>query len=399
MDRVTIYENYQEIDRKLIDRVIDKLSEGKFVLDIHKEIEEEDKAQVDDYIFIEKDLAWYKLDDDKLFVSADKSMWLLVNKAPFSFKAHHIDIIERLGITDSGKIIEITDKIDYGLEESTEEIDWHSHPGYIDDKDIIFDSLLDRKLFVTKVVKDYPDLESYKYAKKRIDSLIEMLVSGKHVMINDKGICQYQNSSDNPGERTTDNPCGGEDYTGKEHNPISFEGVTDIIDKGYDGYDELVKKYDSDIVDDVLKYHKKEMSPRDIHKQIETDYHGKGGKSKVKEPEQKDFLKGTPEGTIGNPCPVKAQIFLYDIKNELEREVDKLVEYPSQYIEEMGLNPTDYEVVGEVPDHEKQSIIIAEKISEKYTDLEDYHKNRGYRDSVMMAREYVKKEILPKFKK
>ncbi len=70
-----------------------------------------------------------------------------------------------------------------------------------------------------------------------------------------------------------------------------------------------------------------------------------------------------------------------------------------QIIEEMGLNPTDYEVVGEVPDHEKQSIIIAEKISEKYTDLEDYHKNRGYRDSVMMAREYVKKEILPKFKK
>lgn len=353
-------------------------------------------------------------------------------------------------------------------EYTTEEIEWHSHPGYHDDKIIIRDALINRKHIIETIVIDYPDIKFAQYQKKRIPILLEMIESGRHVMINDKGICQYQNSSDNPGEcesdiltkddliimvsnvyqdldedisdkelyekyglldeefdlikkgrknrdshedtalkldkligfiggkkgtdnpgstsakatvdeghtievltdvkkdekklnkikdnpgnditvfderlinqfesmskdeliefikgakdnipevnhkdydraknvidhaeyvleKSKDNPFGGEGYTGKEHNPISFKGVQKIIDKGDKEFDKLVKKYDSDIIQDVLRKHSKGMSPREIHESVEKEYHG-GKKSKVKEPEQKEFLKVDPEGTVG----------------------------------------------------------------------------------------------------
>ena len=64
------------------------------------------------------------------------------------------------------------------------------------------------------------------------------------------------------------------------HNPISFDGVKYIIGKGYDNYDLLVKKYDSDIVDSVLRKDSENKSPRQIHDEVEKEYHGKEGKPK-----------------------------------------------------------------------------------------------------------------------
>ncbi len=89
------------------------------------------------------------------------------------------------------------------------DIGWHSHPGYAHDKELIKDALEIR----------YSELESYKfgisgkdedngvkYIQKRIPALVEMISTDKHVMINDKGICQYQNTSDDPGQCPSDNP-------------------------------------------------------------------------------------------------------------------------------------------------------------------------------------------------
>ena len=75
------------------------------------------------------------------------------------------------------------------------------------------------------------------------------------------------------------------------HNPISFDGVKEIVAKGYD------KKYDSDLVDSILRKHKAGKSPREIHNEVEEEYHGKEGKPK--NPIDPKFPKADPKGTVG----------------------------------------------------------------------------------------------------